>query len=180
MKRSGVTLTELLVSLAIGTVLFATLMGLHEHGLRTLDSDARRLDAAEATHRASDHVRRLLFSAPWAWPAPAKDAGALYLRTGGSVVRLQDEPGTTGSLFATDGRHVLYYGFESDRATGATGLPANRERVALVSASHLTIQAEEDQHRHIVWAEGHPWCSQGYALHAGYQDRARQVKPDAD
>lgn len=68
--RTGVTLVELIVAIAIGVVLFLMIMDVHRKGMQALDSDQRKMGAWRNVHLASEQLRQRLFPAGWVWVVP--------------------------------------------------------------------------------------------------------------
>lgn len=192
-RRGGLTLVELVVTLAIAGVLFAMVWGFFGAGRTTLESSAHKLDAIRLSHLRFEALRHTLESAGAGFalapppaaeaPDPSRPDGGPALFTAGREYRFDPQDGTLrvdGRARAGSFRDVRFWNLpdfrvqlavdaEAHRAGAAAEAP-RRERSTLVSRVFLEAESEEMRDRRHVHEESHRWCVDGAAIHYGLSE----------
>jgi prepilin-type N-terminal cleavage/methylation domain-containing protein len=126
--RRGLTMVELMVALAVGAGLFILMLELHTRGLRTLESDQRKMGAIEATHRFSERIRGEFFQAKFAWVVPLKEGGKIrdvWATAPDWIVQDRSVSDTTSSSLtgtsgSSAGSPLMYLGYDVGMSVGST------------------------------------------------------------
>jgi prepilin-type N-terminal cleavage/methylation domain-containing protein len=128
-NRRGLTMVELMVALAVGAGLFILMLELHTRGLRTMESDQRKMTAIEATHRFSERLRQEFFQAKFAWVVPLKEGSGVrdvWATAPDWIVadRNHSDSGpsaiTTGTAGTSAGSPSMYLGFSDTMDANST------------------------------------------------------------